>query len=495
MNAPILIGLDIGTSGAKAAAVDGSGKLLAWAGQEYPIHTPRSGWAEQDPADWLVAIHCCIRDVLRAAAVDVGDVAGIGLAGQMHTLVCLDERGEVLRPAILWADQRSAAQVRALESSIGRQNLAAWTGNPLAAGFMLPSWRWLVENEPQTAVASRWLMLPKDYVRYRLTGIIGSEPSDASSTGLFDPHKRGWSAPMLGEAGLTPDRLPNIFPSAGVAGGLLPEMARACGLTAGMPVIYGASDVSAQALAQGILAPGTVSCTIGTGGQIFAPLLVPRHDPDLRLHLFCHCLPDTWHQEAAILAAGLCLRWLRDQVFPGCGYDALADAALRVDAGLDGLYFLPFLAGERTPYMNPALRAGFTGITLRHGQPHLERAVMEGVVLDLRQGLDLMQSVGPPVERLVATGGATRHPLWLKLQADIFNRPVYMSQAEEATARGAALLAGVGSGVFSNAREAVGMAIEDAQPAAVPDPARAARYESAYHEYTGWAQALAEKYQ
>jgi xylulokinase len=494
MSHPILIGLDIGTSGAKAAAVEDSGKLLAWAGQEYSIHTPRAGWAEQDPADWLAAICCCIRDVLRAAGGDPGNVAGIGLAGQMHSLVCLDARGEVLRPAILWADQRSAAQVRALEASIGRDNLAAWTGNPLAAGFMLASWRWLVENEPDTADATRWLMLPKDYIRYRLTGKIGSEPSDASSTGLFDPHRRCWSEPMLKEAGLTNERLPQIFPSAGAAGGLLTEFARACGLTAGVPVIYGASDVSAQALAQGILEPGTVSCTIGTGGQIFAPLLEPRHDPNLRMHLFCHCLPDTWHQEAAILSAGLSLRWLRDQVFSGSTYDALADAASRVGAGLDGLFFLPFLAGERTPYMNPALRAGFTGLTLRHGQPHMVRAVMEGVVFALRQGLELMQSLGTPVERLVATGGATRHPLWLKLQADIFNRPVYISQAEEATARGAAVLAGLGSGIFSDAREAVQTAFEEAQPAAAPDAAQAMRYASAYEEYTRWAQALAEKY-
>jgi xylulokinase len=494
MNNNILIGIDIGTSGAKAAVMERSGRLLAWAGQEYPILTPRAGWAEENPEDWLAAVVSCITEALRQARVEPQDVAGIGLAGQMHSLVCLNARGEPVRPAILWADQRSAAQVRALEIQIGWQRLAEWIGNPIAAGFMLPSWRWLVENEPDTVAATKWLLLPKDYVRYRLTGNIGSEPSDASSTALFDPHRLCWSVPMLEQAGLEAERLPPLFPSGSVAGGLLPEIAKSCGLVAGTPVIFGASDVSAQALAQGIIEPGTVSCTIGTGGQLFAPLAAPQHDPDLRMHLFCHCLRDTWHQESAILTAGLALRWLRDQVFPGADYARLADAAAGVEAGTDGLFFLPFLAGERTPYMNPELRAGFVGMRLHHRQANLVRAVMEGVVFALRQGLELMQSLGTPIERLVATGGATRHPLWLQLQADIFNRPVYISSAEEATARGAALLAGIGAGVYADAREAVRVTVAEAQPGAQPDEERVNRYAQAYQKYADWAQTFAEKY-
>ncbi len=494
MTQPILLGIDIGTSGAKAAAVKRGGKLLAWAGQEYPILTPQPGWAEQDPATWLAAVMYCVRDVIRQAGIEPRQVAGVGLTGQMHSLVCLDARGEPLRPAIIWADQRSAGQVRALEEILGRQHLAEWIGNPLAVGFMLASWRWLVENEPGTAAAARWLLLPKDYVRYRLTGMIGTEPSDASSTALFDPHQRNWSAPVLQAAGLTMERLPQVFPSGSAAGGLLPEIARACGLVAGTPVIFGASDVSAQALAQGIIEPGMVSCTIGTGGQLVAPLSTPRHDPELRAHLFCHCVPDTWHQQAAILTAGLSLRWLRDHVFPGTNYNGLADAASRAESALDGLYFLPFLAGERTPYMNPALRAGFIGLGLRHGQANLVRAVMEGVVFALRQGLDLMQSLGTPVERLVATGGATRHPLWLQLEADIFNRPIYTATAEEATARGAALLAGIGAGLYADAHDAVAKAVAEAQPGALPDPERAQRYHAAYEEYVRWAKMLAKRY-
>ncbi len=491
-----LIGIDIGTSSAKAVVIDPSGRLLGWAGQEYPILTPRPGWAEQDPGEWLRAALACVRLAVQKAGVDPRGVAGIGLTGQMHSLVCLDERGEPLRPAILWADQRSADQVKALTARLGREHLAEWTGNPLAAGFMLASWCWLQENEPQTAARARWLMLPKDYVRFRLTGVMGSEPSDASSTSLFDPHQVQWSAPVLEAVGLraegsaTPPAnppvcsLPRIFPSASVAGGLLPEMAERCGLPAGVPVVHGGSDVTCQALAQGIREPGTVSCTIGTGGQLFAPLQTPRHDPDLRLHLFCHCLPDTWHQEAAILSAGLALRWLRDQVFPGQDYAALAGSAAGVEAGLDGLFFLPYLAGERTPYMDPTLQAAFLGLGLRHGQAHMVRAVMEGVVFALRQGLELMESLGTPVERLVASGGGTRHPLWLSLQADIFNRPIWVSNAEEATARGAAMLAGLGVGL------PVDPPAEIAPPAALPNPERARRYAEAYEKYVRWANRL-----
>jgi xylulokinase len=496
-----LIGIDIGTSGAKAVVMDSGGRLLGFAGREYPILTPRAGWAEQDPEAWVSAALACVRESLDQSGIDPRQVAGVGLAGQMHSLVCLGADDRPLRPAILWADQRSAWQVRVLEENIGRTNLAAWTGNPLAAGFMLASWAWLLEHEEGIADRTRWLLLPKDYTRFRLTGQIGTEPSDASSTLLFDPHERAWSAQMLSSIGLRPDRLPPVFPSANMAGALLPEIARACGLLAGTPVIFGGSDVSLQALSQGILAPGTVSCTIGTGGQLFAPLRSPIHDPELRLHLFCHCVPDTWHQEAAILTAGLCLRWLRDQVLPGSNYMSLADAAQSVEAGLDGVFFFPFLAGERTPYMNANLRAAFIGLALRHGQAHMVRAVMEGVVFALRQGLDLMQSLGTPVDRLVATGGATSHPLWLQLQADIFNQPVFVSpnpagkaRAGADTARGAALLAGIGTGVYDDASAVVERAVPQPVSGAEPNPKRAELYEVTYRQYCSWSQAFNEKY-
>ncbi len=347
-----LAGIDIGTSGAKSVLIDQDGNLLAWAGQEYPLDAPYPDWAEQNPQVWLDAAQNTLRQCLQASRLAPDQVAAIGLTGQMHSLVCLDESGAALRPAIIWADRRSRRQVQELTHRFGQQNLAAWTGNPLATGFMLASWAWLCQEEPHTAARTRWLLLPKDEVRYRMTGQIGSEPSDASSTLLFDPHKRSWSQPVLDQVGLSLNRLPAIHESAQVAGGLLPGFARACGLLSGTPVVYGCSDQAAQAFSQGVIQPGLVSCTIGTGGQVLAPLAEPVHDPDLRLHLFCHALPGVWHLELAILSAGLALRWLRDQVWPGSQYNELADAAAGVEAASEGLFFLPYLAGERTPHMD-----------------------------------------------------------------------------------------------------------------------------------------------
>ncbi len=488
--AAYLIGLDIGTSSTKAVVVDRAGNLLAKAAREYGMDAPQAGWAEQDPAVWLAAAVNCVAEALRQSGVEPGEVRALGLTGQMHSLVAADASGEPLRPAIVWADQRSGAQVKHLTAQIGKAHLAEWTGNPLAAGFMLASWAWLRENEPRLAERTRLLLLPKDWVRLRLTGQSGSEPSDASSTLLFDPHIRQWSAPVLQAAGIDPGWMPPVQPSAAEAGGLLPEIARAMGLKAGTPVVFGCSDVTAQALAQGVVEPGQVSVTVGTGGQLFAPLRRPLHDPELRVHLFCHALPDRWHHEAAVLSAGLALRWLRDQVWKGSRYGELADLAAGVEAGLDGLFFLPFLAGERTPYMDPGLRASFVGLGLRHGQAHLVRAAMEGVIFALRQGLDLLESLSPEGARaadspLIASGGSSAHPLWLQLQADIFNRPLQVDEAPEATARGAALLAGLGAGVYARVEDGLRRSSE---PRLVqPDPQRAGLYEAAYQDWLAWA--------
>jgi xylulokinase len=348
---------------------------------------------------------------------------------------------------------------------------------------MLPSWLWLIQNEPQTAAATRYLLLPKDYVRYRLTGSLGSEPSDASSTLLFDPHQRTWCLPLLEEIHLSPEKLPPIYESCEVAGGLLPEMAHACGLISGTPVVFGGSDVSLQALGQGIFDPGTVSCTIGTGGQLFAPISQPVHDPQLRLHLFCHSVPERWHLEAAILSAGLALRWLRDRFWVDQSYGALANAAQNVEAATQGVFFLPYLVGERTPVMDPNIRAAFIGLSLEHGQAHIVRAAMEGVVFALRQGLDLMCSLGVSMEHLIATGGAVNHPLWLQLQADIFNFPVAAAMTSQTTGCGAALLAGIGTGVFADYHHLPHQGALSPSNLILPRPAYVDQYELAYQTY------------
>ena len=450
----LLLGIDLGTSSTKTVIMNREGKVLASSAQEYGIDHPHPGYAEQDPEAWVQAAYRTIQTALSKGSIHARQVVGIGISGQMHGTVCVDASGMHIRPAIIWADQRSGTQVTKVYEQLGKERLGEWTANPLATGFMLATWLWLVENEPATLGQTRWLCLPKDYLRYRLTGRTGTEPSDASSTLLFDTLHRAWSVELMDALGLDPSLLPEIYESAKVAGGLSREAASQCGLLPGTPVVYGGSDQALQALGHGIVRTGLVSCTIGSGGVLLAPVENPVYDPHLRMHLFCHALPDLWHLEAAILSAGLSLKWLRDSIFPHESYGSLADAAAQAPPGAEGLSFLPHLAGERTPYMDPDARAAFTGLTLRHGRQHLARAVKEGVVMALKQGLVLMQEMGVPIDRIVASGGGTRHPLWLQLMADIFNQPVYLTTAQEAAAMGAAILAGAGTGVYSSARQA-----------------------------------------
>jgi xylulokinase len=320
-------------------------------------------------------------------------------------------------------------------------------------------------------------------VRYRLTGQLGSEPSDASSTLLFDTARRCWSVPLLDALDIDLGLLPSIYDSAAIAGDLKAEMAAASGLRTGTPLVFGGSDQSMQALGHGVIEPGVISCTIGTGGQLFAPTFEPLYDPSLRLHLFCHAAPETWHLMAAILSAGLSLKWLRDKVFENRSYQTLAEMAAAVPPGSEGLLFLPYLAGERTPHMDPAARGAFVGLTLRHHRGHLVRAVMEGVVLALRQGFELMLGLGVPAERIVASGGGTRHPLWLQLQADVLNRTIFQTQTEEAAAVGAALLAGVGAHIYPDVRAACRRAVHWREEMVRPIPENAALYDAAYDAF------------
>jgi xylulokinase len=478
-----LMGIDLGTSSAKAVIVDEDGRLLVCVAQEYGVHTPHPGWAEQDPQAWFRAVLKTMRTALDEATVPPGQIAAIGLSGQMHGTVCLDAWGRVLRPAIIWPDQRSHQQVERVYRELGREQLGQWTANPLATGFMLATWLWLREHEPDTCRATACLLLAKDYVRYRLTGALGTEASDASSTLLFDTARWRWSAPLLEALEINPGLLPPLHGSAEVAGGLRAEVAEATGLSQGTPVVYGGGDQATQALGHGIVEPGVVSCTIGTGGQLLAPLLEPTYDPSLRLHLFCHALPERWYLMAATLAAGLSLKWLRDNVFEHKSYQALADVAAEVAPGAAGLLFLPHLAGERTPYMDPGSKAAFVGLTLRHHRGHLIRAVMEGVVMALRQGLELMVELGVAVERIVASGGAVQHPLWPQLQADVFDRPIHQTRTVEAAAVGAALLAGVGVGVYPDALAACQQTVEWRDEVIRPIPENVALYQGAYHTF------------
>ena len=489
---PLLLGIDVGTYSAKASLIRDDGECIGVGVKTYLVNTPRPGWAEQDPEDWIEGVVQAVHSARRQANSDLSSIKGIGLSGQMHGTVCLSADGIPVRPAIIWADQRSNQEVQWVIETLGKANLANWTGNPLATGFMLATWLWLERHEPRTMSQTVSLLLPKDYVRYRLTGLKGTEPSDASSTLLFDPRQRVWSTSISDTLELDFKKLPPVFPSASVAGGLSVDLAARLGLEAGIPIVFGGSDQAMQALGNGVIKPGTLSATIGTGGQLFAPTAQSVIDPELRMHSFCHILPDLWHVETAILSAGLSLRWLRDQVLHLDTYGEMADAATKVPAGAEGLIFQPYLAGERTPHMDASLRGSFVGLTRRHSRAHMIRSVMEGVVFALRQGMDLMSKLGVPIDRVLASGGATRHPLWLQLQADIFNRRIHRTISQEAAAEGAAMLAGIGVGIYKNGQDAVNQAVHPHPEVFEPDPRRAAHYAERYPVYCSLHQALAD---
>jgi xylulokinase len=460
--------------------------------EAYPVDTPHPGWAEQHPDAWIDGAAAATRAALKEAGINPGEICGIGLSGQMHGTVCLNAAGDPVRPAIIWADQRSSREVTRVRETLGKAKLAKWTGNPLATGFMLASWLWLERHEAETIQETISLLLPKDYVRYRLTGIKGSEPSDASSTLLFNPRKQVWSESLARALDLDVGKLPPISPSTFIAGGLMPPLAERFDLKAGTPVILGGSDQAMQAFGNGVIEPGTLSATIGTGGQLFAPTADPVVDPDLRMHSFCHVVPNRWHVETATLSAGLSLRWLKDQIMHLDAYGTMADAAVSIPAGAEGLIFQPYLAGERTPHMDPEIRGSFAGLTRRHSRPHMIRAVMEGVIFAMRQGMDLMLDLGVPIERVLASGGGVRHPLWLQLQADIFNRPIHRTTTPEAAAKGAAMLAGVGLGIYPDAQTAVARAVQSHTEIVEPNQKHVAIYKERYPIYCNLYQALAD---
>jgi len=450
-----LLGIDLGTSGVKCVLIDAAGQLCAFAFREYTPDLPQPDWVEQDPDVWLHAAISVVREVIEIGGVDRNSLAGLSLSGQMHSAVFLDRGRRVIRPAILWLDTRSAKQVEALNRSIGRSQLAQWIGNPVMPGFMLSSLLWVKEQEPATWDRLAHVLLAKDYVRLRFTGEIATDFSDASSTALLDVRQRVWCAELLRAVDIPIDLLPPLRSSSEVVGHLLPHIAEAMNLSAGLPVICGAGDQQAQAIGNGIIRSGLLSSTIGTGGQLFAPIGQYRSDPQLRIHTFCHAIPEAWHWQAATLTAGASLRWLRDEVLSGrYSYQELADAAASSEPGAEGLLFHPYLAGERTPHMNPNLRGSFTSLALRHTWRHMARAVMEGVVFSLFDGLELMRDLGANFDQVIASGGGTKHPLWLQLQADVFGVPVRTTQTPEAAAFGAALLAGVGAGVFEDVAQA-----------------------------------------
>ena len=435
-----VVGIDVGTTGVKAIALTPDGDLLADASHEYALSTPAPGWSEQDPADWWSAAERALADVSKGR-----DVVGIGLSGQMHGLVCLDGNGEVIRPAILWNDQRTGAECAEIEQRIGLERLISLTGNRALPGFTAPKLLWLRRHEPDAYRRIARITLPKDYVRLRLADAWAIDVADASGTLLLDVEHRCWSDEVVAALEIDADVLPPVLESPVVSGQT----------TGGTPVAAGAGDCAAAALGVGVDHPGSVSVVLGTSGVVFAALPAYRPEPQARLHVFCHAIPGGWHAMGVMLSAAGSLQWFRDRIAPGVAFDALVDEAERWPAGCEGLVFLPYLQGERTPHVDPDARGAFVGLQLRHDRGALCRSVLEGVAFGLRDSLDLLRELGadPTVARV--SGGGARSRLWLEILASVLGLPVETTAVSEGSAFGAALLGGVAGGVFTDTADAV----------------------------------------
>lgn len=471
----VVIGLDVGTSGARALAVDTLGQVVGEAGAEYPLHSPHPGWSEQDPEDWWDAT----RQVLAKIAGEAqGPIVGLGLTGQMHGSVFLDAHDRVIRPALLWNDQRTAAQCDEITDRVGRERLLAITGNPALTGFQAPKVLWLREHEPANFKQVSHVLLPKDFIRLRLAGEFATDASDAAGTLFLDLRRRDWSPEILNALEVPVEWLPKVCEGPEVTGHVRADV----GLPAGIPIAAGGGDNAAAAVGTGIIAPGLVSSSIGTSGVVFAhtPGFMP--DPSGRLHAFCHAVPGGYHLMGVILSAGGSLRWWREVLGNKPTYDELAEIAASAPPGSEGLVFLPYLTGERTPHLDPFARGAFVGLTARHGLAHLTRAVMEGVVYAMNNSLEIMSALGLGPRQIRVTGGGARGALWRQLQADVYGMPVYQTAVDEGPAYGAALLAGVASGIFSSVEEACSV-IRMRDDVTEPDPRATQRYQAYYDVY------------
>ncbi len=450
----VLVGLDVGTTGVKGIAISETGEVLAVEEEGYPLSTPQPGWSEQDPEDWWQAAQAVLARLPAAGG-------RVGWSGQMHGLVCLDDRDRVLRPAILWNDQRTGAECAEIEERIGLRRLIDLTGNRALTGFTAPKLLWLRRREPDVYSRIRRILLPKDYVRLRLTGEHGIDAADASGTLLFDVARRRWSDEVCGALEIPREWLPPVSEST---------------------VHGGAGDQQAAALGVGVIESGTLSVVLGTSGVVLAPLPGYAAEPEARVHVFCHALPERWEAMGVMLNAAGALRWFRDAFAPGVAYEELTAAAAEWPPGAEGLVFLPYLAGERTPHADPSARAMFEGLSLRHDRGALVRAVLEGVAFGLRDSLELLRVLGVDAEVGRVSGGGARSRLWLEIVASVLGIPLELTEVEEGSAYGAALLAGVANGVFASAEEAVAACVR-VRERIEPNQAWSAVYDERYARY------------
>jgi xylulokinase len=450
-------------------------------------------WAEQRPENWWEAAQNAIRGVLHDGKIKGQEITGVGLTGQMHGLVLLDARYRVIRPALIWCDQRSQKQVDDVHSRLGLDTVVAAIANPVLTGFTLPKLLWVRDQEPAAFERARKVLLPKDYVRFQLTGELASDVSDASGTALFDVAHRRWSRTMLEGLDLDKGLFPDVVESPERTGAISARAAELTGLQPGTPLVGGAGDQAASAVGNGIVEAGIVSCTIGTSGVVFAHLEHPSYDPAGRVHTFCHAAPGKWHVMGVTQGAGLSLQWLRNRLAPANSYDELTAEAARAPLGCDGLFWLPYLMGERTPHLDAAARGGWVGLTAKHGRAELVRSVLEGVSYSLKDCLEIVESLGTAVRAIRASGGGARSAFWRRMLADTFQRPVATLETQEGSAYGAALLAMVGTRHFGTVNEACSAVIREVSRTE-PDPETAAAYARRYPVYRSLYPALRETF-
>ena len=500
----VLLGVDVGTSGLKALLLAPDGRLLGSATVPYPMAVPRPGWAQQDPALWWDGCVTAIRRLLKESRLPPSRLAGVGLTGQMHGSVFLGAQGEVLTPALLWCDQRTAAECGEITRRVGGEaSLLRLTFNKALTGFTAPKVLWVRRHLPQVDRKTAKLLLPKDYVRYKLTGGFATDVADASGTLLFDVRRRGWSDPMLKALGIPRAWMPDAYEGSAVTGRISAEAARITGLPAGLPVIAGGGDQAAGAIGCGVIAPGVVSASLGTSGVVFAAAPLPRSTPDGRLHVFCSSVTGGWHVMGVMLSAAGSLNWFRHTLGGALlphplprganAYDLICKAAAKVPAGAEGLTFLPYLTGERTPYADPDARGVFFGLSLKHTAAHMARAVLEGVAFGMRDSVELVRGMGVRVAEIRLSGGGARNPLWCRIQAAAYGATGVRLTREEGPALGAAMLAGIGTGVFRDYPHAVKSCVQerDRFPAAA---GLKATYASSYRTYRALYPALAPQF-
>jgi xylulokinase len=460
------LGIDIGTGGTRALLVNAEGKLThTFTAPHDDIRMERPLWAEQRPENWWEAAQNGIRGVLAQAGAGGRDVRGIGLSGQMHGLVMLDAAGQVIRPALIWCDQRSQAQVDSINDAVGKEAVLKWTANPVLTGFTLPKLLWVRDNEPHHFESLRKVLLPKDYVRFRLTGEYATDVSDASGTSMFDVVSRRWSDQMVHRMGIDEAVLPDAFESSRISGVVSRLAADITGLAAGTPVVAGAGDQAASGIGNGIVEPGVVSCTLGTSGVVFAHTEKPVYDQAGRVHTFCHAVENAWHVMGVTQGAGLSLQWFRNTLAPVTSYDSLTSEAAGAPAGSQGLFWLPYLMGERTPHLDASARGGWIGLTAKHTRADLIRALLEGVSYSQKDCLDIIEQMGVRVESVRLSGGGGRSAFWQQMLADVFGKPVAILENQEGSAYGAALLAMVGTGEYASVAEVSKAAIRELRTA------------------------------